>query len=236
MFYSSFLALTLATAAVAAPVAPPSTLTLQQKASYLFGQQVARTLKQFDLDDATLLQSLADAKAGKPSPIPEAEAQTVMAAWQKEIQGREAKKGEARKESNKAWLAENAKKPGMKTTPSGLQYRIVASGQGKQPGGTDKVSVNYKGTLIDGTVFDSSAKHGGPATFGVGQVIKGWTEALKLMHEGDKWELFIPAELAYGEKAPPSIGSNQILVFEVELVKVGVEVPAKVGVEVPAKQ
>jgi FKBP-type peptidyl-prolyl cis-trans isomerase len=243
MFCRSFLALSLAAVAVAADpvvvtvpgaeaapavtVAPAGGMTLQQKASYLFGQQIARAVKQFDLDDTALLQSIADAKAGKPSAVPESEMQQVMQAWQQEIQGREAKKGEARKETNKAWLADNAKKDGVKVTASGLQYKVIASGKGKQPAATDQVSVNYTGSLTDGTVFDASEKHGGPATFGVNQVIKGWTEALQMMHEGDKWELYIPAELAYGDQAPPNIGPNQVLVFQVELLKIGAAAPAQ---------
>lgn len=126
--------------------------------------------------------------------------------------------------TNKQWLEENGKKPGITATASGLQYEVISSGAegGRKPGPSDEVSVNYKGTLIDGKVFDESGKNGGgPASFRVDGVIKGWTEALQLMKEGDKWRLFIPAELAYGEKgSPPNIGANEILTFEVELVKV----------------
>jgi FKBP-type peptidyl-prolyl cis-trans isomerase len=126
------------------------------------------------------------------------------------------------KTDNKAWLEENGKKPGVTTTASGLQYEVISSGdpkKGKQPTDADKVSVHYKGALTDGTEFDASK--GSPVSFGVTQVIKGWTEALKLMHEGDKWKLYIPPEIGYGEAgSPPKIGPNAILVFEVELVKV----------------
>lgn len=197
-----------------------SGLTLQQKASYVMGQQIVMAIKRFDLDDAMVQQAMADAKANKPALVPEGDAQQVMGAWQQEMQARQAKVGDARKDTNKVWLATNAKKDGVKATASGLQYKVLAAGKGKQPKSEDQVSVNYKGTLTDGTEFDASAKHGGPATFGVGQVIKGWTEALQLMKEGDKWELYIPSELAYGDQAPPNIGPNQILVFEVELLKV----------------
>jgi FKBP-type peptidyl-prolyl cis-trans isomerase FklB len=125
------------------------------------------------------------------------------------------------KTDNKAWLEENGKKPGITTTASGLQYEVISSGKGKgkQPTDADKVSVHYKGTLTDGAEFDAST--GAPVEFGVTQVIKGWTEALKLMREGDKWKLYIPPEIGYGEAgSPPKIGPNAILVFEVELVKV----------------
>lgn len=208
------------TAPTAATDSASSGMTLQQKASYLFGRRIGGAIKQFDLDEKVLLQSIDDMHNGKPSAVPESEEQQVMGAWQQEMQAREAKAGEGRNEANKQWLAENLKKDGVKATASGLQYKVLASGKGKQPTAADQVSVNYRGTLINGTEFDASAKHGGPATFGVGQVIKGWTEALQLMKEGDKWELYIPSELAYGEQGPPNIGANQVLIFEVELLQV----------------
>ena len=122
----------------------------------------------------------------------------------------------------KAFLEENAKKEGVKTLPSGLQYRVIQEGSGATPGATDTVTVNYRGTLIDGTEFDSSYSRGKPATFRADRVIRGWTEALQMMKEGAKWELFIPPDLAYGERgAGGKIGPNSTLVFEVELVSVG---------------
>jgi len=118
-----------------------------------------------------------------------------------------------------AFLAENAKKEGVITTASGLQYKVIKSGTGESPKLTDTVKVNYEGTLIDGTVFDSSKQHGGPATFPVNRVIPGWTEALQLMKVGDKWQLFIPARLAYGDQSPTAaIPPNSVLIFEVELL------------------
>jgi len=117
------------------------------------------------------------------------------------------------------FLAENAKKEGVITTASGLQYKVIKSGTGESPRLTDTVKVNYQGTLIDGTVFDSSMRHGGPATFPINRVIPGWTEALQLMKVGDKWQLFIPANLAYGDQSPgPTIPPNSVLIFEVELL------------------
>lgn len=128
---------------------------------------------------------------------------------------------QAGREKGEAFLAENAKKDGVKSLPSGLQYKVIKEGAGKQPEKTDTVSVHYKGTLIDGTEFDSSYKRGEPAEFGVTQVIKGWTEALQLMKEGAKWQVFIPWQLAYGERGRGGlIGPHEALVFEVELLKV----------------
>ncbi len=125
------------------------------------------------------------------------------------------------REKGEAFLAENAKKEGVKTLPSGLQYKVLKDGTGKQPTKEDTVSVHYKGTLVDGREFDSSYKRGEPAEFGVTQVIKGWTEALQLMKEGAKWQIFLPSSLAYGDRgAGDLIGPNETLVFEVELLKV----------------
>lgn len=125
------------------------------------------------------------------------------------------------REKGEAFLVENAKKEGVKTLPSGLQYRVLKEGDGKQPKKTDQAVVHYKGMLIDGTEFDSSHKRGEPAKFGVTQVIKGWTEALQLMKEGAKWMLYIPWQLAYGEKGSGKmIGPKETLVFEVELIGV----------------
>ncbi len=121
----------------------------------------------------------------------------------------------------KTFLAANAKKDGVKTTASGLQYKVIKSGTGKSPKATDTVKVHYHGTLIDGTVFDSSVERGEPVSFPVNGVIPGWTEALQLMKEGDKWQLFIPSKLAYGERgAGAKIGPNATLIFEVELLAV----------------
>jgi FKBP-type peptidyl-prolyl cis-trans isomerase FklB len=199
------------------------------KASYLIGWQMGQAVKEHDLVREQVLKGLAEGADGKPMGLPMDEAQKVMMAFQgreqKAQQAKQAKAGEEgakRKDTNPAWLADNGKKPGVTTTKSGLQYRVIASGEptAKQPTKDDQVQVNYTGKLLDGTVFDASERNGGPVTFGVGNVIPGWTEALQLMHEGDKWTLFIPSELAYGEHAPPAIGPNQILIFDVELLKV----------------
>ena len=124
-------------------------------------------------------------------------------------------------EKGKAFLAENAKKEGIVTLPSGLQYEVITEGNGKKPSATDRVKCHYEGTLIDGTLFDSSIKRGQPAVFGVNQVIKGWVEALQLMSEGSKWRLFIPSELGYGaQQAGELIPPHSTLIFEVELIEV----------------
>lgn len=125
----------------------------------------------------------------------------------------------AKADPGEAFLAENAKKEGVKTTASGLQYKVIKSGTGATPKPTDTVKVHYHGTLIDGTVFDSSVQRGEPITFPVTGVIPGWVEALQMMKVGDKWQLFIPAKLAYGEHSPtPAIPPNSVLIFEVELL------------------
>lgn len=125
------------------------------------------------------------------------------------------------KAAGEAFLNENRKKAGVVTLPDGLQYKVIKEGKGKQPSETDSVTVNYAGTLINGTEFDSSYKRGEPATFPLNAVIRGWTEALKLMKEGSTWELYIPASLAYGERgAPPVIGPNETLIFKVDLISV----------------
>jgi FKBP-type peptidyl-prolyl cis-trans isomerase FklB len=124
-------------------------------------------------------------------------------------------------EKGKSFLKENAKRPGVVTLPSGLQYEVITEGNGKKPSATDRVKCHYEGTLIDGTLFDSSIKRGEPAIFGVNQVIKGWVEALQLMTEGAKWKLFIPSELAYGaQQAGEMIPPHSTLIFEVELIEV----------------
>lgn len=132
-----------------------------------------------------------------------------------------AAKAEEAKGKGKAWLAENAKKPGVKTTESGLQYKVIKEGSGEHPTATSKVTVHYHGTLTDGRVFDSSVDRGKPASFGLNQVIKGWTEGLQLMTPGAKYKFFIPSELGYGDRgAGGMIGPHEVLVFEVELISI----------------
>ena len=183
---------------------------------------MAEAVKQYDLEPALVAQAILDAAAGKPSAVPKEEAQKVLGAYQAEMQAKTAKAGEGRKGANVAYLAENGKKPGVTTTASGLQYKVLTPAKegAVKPTTKDTVKVHYTGTLIDGTVFDSSVTRGEPATFGVTQVIKGWTEGLQLMGVGSKFQFTIPSELAYGENGPGSIGPNQVLLFDVELLEI----------------
>jgi FKBP-type peptidyl-prolyl cis-trans isomerase len=212
-----------------APAQDKSDLTNpKQKTSYAIGLDIATSLKRQDLDvDAKALTAgIADGFAGKPA-LTEEEQKAVIMDLQKSAMAKAEEKQKAASGKNlkagEAYLAENVKKDGVKTTASGLQYKIIKSGTGPSPKPTDVVKVHYTGTLIDGTVFDSSVKRGVPATFPVNGVIPGWTEALQLMKVGDKWQLVIPAKLAYGEEGPDPIGPNSVLIFDVELL--GIEKP-----------
>ena len=149
------------------------------------------------------------------------EIRKYFTAMQERQQAEAAKVGEQNRKLGEAYLADNAKRPGIVTTASGLQYEVLTQGDGPVPAATDQVKVHYTGRLIDGTVFDSSVERGEPATFGVTQVIPGWVEALQLMKAGSKWRLFIPSQLAYGPQgAGGMIGPNSTLIFDVELLKV----------------
>ncbi len=199
--------------------------TLEQKASYSFGVDVATRLKQqgIDLDIRALNQGITDAYTGSELALNDEDRLQAKTEFQSQLQETLLKKQASIAEENlatgKTFLAENAKKPGVVTTDSGLQYKILTTGDGKQPKDTDTVTTHYKGTLIDGREFDSSYKRDKPASFPVKGVIKGWTEALQLMHVGDKWQLFIPSELAYGAtKRSELIEANSTLVFEIELL------------------
>ncbi len=195
----------------------------EQRFSYIIGFQVAQQIKAdgVDLDFEAFKAAFEDVKAGKQPRLSEGDMQATLQRMQeKRMQEAQAKAAENTK-SGEAFLAANAKKPGVKTTDSGLQYKVVKAGSGKQPSGSDMVEVHYRGTLIDGTEFDSSYSRGEPTSFPVNGVIRGWTEALTMMKEGAKWELYIPSDLAYGPRgAGALIGPNATLVFEVELLKV----------------
>lgn len=199
--------------------------TLEQKASYSFGVDVANRLKQqgVELDVIALNRGITDAYNGVELALGEKEQLEAKTSFQAQLRDEMVKKQAVAAEGNiaagKAFLEENAKKEGVITTESGLQYKILATGDGKQPKDTDTVTTHYKGTLIDGREFDSSYKRDTPASFPVKGVIKGWTEALQLMHVGDKWQLFVPSDLAYGAtKRSELIEANSTLIFEIELL------------------
>ena len=202
----------------------PDLTNPKQRTSYAIGLDIAANLKarEIDLDAKALAAGIADALAEKPALKPD-EVREVLMKLQQEMMAKGDVKNQADAEKNlkagDAFLAENGKKEGVKTTTTGLQYKVLKSGSGASPKKTDSVKVHYHGTLIDGKVFDSSVQRGEPVTFQVDGVIPGWVEALQLMKVGDKWQLFIPSKLAYAERSPdPTIGPNATLVFEVELL------------------
>ncbi len=214
--------------ATAAKTAAPLTLkTSKDKFSYALGMKMGANLhKQSVPVDANILaRGLKDGLAGAKTLLTDEEAQAAIVEVQTDLRKKQQEKmqvdGAANKKEGESFLAANKGKEGVVTLPSGLQYKILKEGTGPKPTATDSVVCNYRGTLINGTEFDSSYKRGQPATFPVTGVIKGWTEALQLMPVGSKWQLFIPSDLAYGERGPaPEIGSNATLIFEVELLSI----------------
>src|ERR1700733_3851021 len=216
-----------ATAQHRAAPAPLVLKTDKDKQSYAIGMNIGKSIHRdgVDVDPNILLRGMKDALAGGKTVLTEDEAKAVMLSLQTEVHKQQAEKaqlaGEANKKAGDAFLAANKTKEGVVTLPSGLQYKILTQGTGPKPTAADSVICNYRGTLIDGKEFDSSYKRGQPATFPVGQVIKGWTEALQLMPVGSKWQLFVPADLAYGDRgAGPDIGPGATLIFEVELISI----------------
>lgn len=215
-------------AAVALSVAAPHTFAQsvtegqlkdeKTKVSYAIGLNMGRSLAQVkdEVDLKTLAKGIEDAVAGKAALTDEQIVETLNA-FSASVTTRIATRN---KENGQKFLAENKGKAGVKTTASGLQYQVVTQGKGALPAATDQVKVHYRGTLLDGTEFDSSYKRNEPTQFGLNQVIKGWTEGLQLMPVGSKYKFFIPSDLAYGENGPPSIGPNQTLIFEVELLDI----------------
>ncbi len=187
--------------------------------SYAIGMNIAGNLKQQNLKvNSAMMAKAIDQVLGNQNTLMDPNA--ANAYIQGYFQNESMKKGAANKAIGDKFLAENKTKAGVVTLPSGLQYSIIKEGNGAKPASSDKVQVHYHGTLIDGSVFDSSVERGQPAEFGVTQVIQGWVEALQLMPVGSKWKLFIPSNLAYGQQGPPSIGPNQVLIFEVELLDI----------------
>jgi FKBP-type peptidyl-prolyl cis-trans isomerase FklB len=198
----------------------------KEKVSYAIGMQIGAGLKQngVDVDPQALSAAIRDTITGAKPQLSETEMRETLTAFGNEMQSKQgaANKvaGEKSRQEGTAFLATNKAKDGVKTLPDGLQYKVLTAGTGPKPAATDTVKVHYKGTLINGTEFDSSYKRGEPATFPVNGVIKGWTEALQLMPVGSKWQLFIPADLAYGDRGAPggTIPPGATLIFEVELL------------------
>src|SRR5579863_10304060 len=207
----------------AAPLTTP-----KQKASYAIGVNIGKGLHRdgVDVDPAVIQRGIKDAIAGGKLALTDDEMKAALTALsadlKKKADAETAAAGEANKKEGDAFLATNKTKEGVQTLPDGLQYKILTPGNGPKPTASDTVVCNYKGTLINGTEFDSSYKRGQPVTFPVGQVIKGWTEVLQLMPAGSKWEVYIPSDLAYGPQGPGRgpIGPNQTLIFEIELVSI----------------
>jgi len=205
-----------------------SALTTQKdKVSYAIGYNIGMNLKNqgFDVSPDLIAQGIQDILAGNDTAMTEGEARQALQEYQQEMmqkrQEEQAAAAAKNKEEGAAWLAENASKEGVVTLENGLQYKVLTEGDGESAGPGDTVKVNYRGTLIDGTVFDSSYDRGQPAQFKVTGVIKGWTEALQMMQVGDKWQLFIPSDLAYGDRPQgDKIKPGSTLIFEVELLEV----------------
>lgn len=199
--------------------------SIAKRGSYAFGVLVMKDIKSQPgpLDIAAFIKGIQDVSNDKVT-MSEDQLQAVYIAYrqvaQQVAQKEAAMAGERNLKAGTEFLAANAKKEGVKTTKSGLQYKVLKSGNGKTPGPTSQVTTHYEGKLIDGTIFDSSVKKKMPISFGVGGVIAGWTEALQLMKEGDEWELYIPSNLAYGPQGRPSIAPNSTLIFYIQLIKV----------------
>jgi len=201
--------------------------TERDKVSYSMGMDIGRMLKMqgVDVDLELATRGFKDAYTGNQALLTDEEMQEVLTNFKKEFIAKQQElakqQGEKNKKEGEIFLEANKKKEGVQTLPSGLQYKVLKAGAGKKPTATDTVTVHYRGTLIDGKEFDSSYPRGKPVTFPVNGVIPGWTEALPLMEEGAKWELFIPSNLAYGERgAGRDIGPNATLIFEVELISI----------------
>jgi FKBP-type peptidyl-prolyl cis-trans isomerase FklB len=212
-----------------APATNSAFKTEKEKVSYAIGMNIGANFKQrgIEVEPTLFMQGIKDAASGGKTLLTEQEEREVLTQYQTTLRAKMEEKAKEAAETNKkegeAFLAANKSKEGVVTLPSGLQYKILKEGTGPKPTASDTVECNYRGTLINGTEFDSTAKHGGqPAKFPVTGVIKGWTEALQLMPVGSKWQLFIPPDLAYGERGAGGgeIGPNSTLIFEVELLNI----------------
>jgi FKBP-type peptidyl-prolyl cis-trans isomerase FklB len=193
------------------------------KVNYSVGYQIGDDFKRqgVEINPEALVKGIQDALSGKKGLMTPQERSATLTNLQRQVAAQQKqdkpKQAQEYRGEGREFLVENAKKEGVKTTDSGLQYKVIREGTGRSPGSTDTVTVNYRGTLIDGTEFDSSYRKGKPATFRVDRVIPGWTEALQLMREGAKWQLFIPPDLAYGERGTLA---DKTLIFDVELISV----------------
>ncbi len=215
------------TAAAAKTGAPLLLKTQKDKVSYAIGLNIGKSFRKdsVDVNSAIFARGVKDAITGAKPLLTDEELKAVLTELQGELKKRQDDAtrlaGETNQKAGEAFLAENKTKEGVVALPSGLQYKIITAGTGPKPAETDSVVCNYRGTLLDGTEFDSSYKRGQPATFPVNGVIKGWTEALQLMPVGSKWQLFVPPDLAYGARgAGGEIGPNATLLFEVELISI----------------
>lgn len=218
--------------------------TQRDKVSYLIGVDMGQRMKAelekqaIDYDPAIVAKAIKDVLSGVKMLLTDDELLTIRTALQEELQAKNRERTKELAEKNKkegqAFLTANAKNEGVKTTEHGLQFKILTRGKGRIPQKTDTVTVNYRGTFVDGTEFDSSTRRGKPATFSLDQVITGWSEALTLMNEGSKWQIVVPPSLGYGPVGTPGgpIGPNAVLIFEIELLAVG-EGPQAAGQMVP---
>ncbi|MDT8439835.1 MAG: FKBP-type peptidyl-prolyl cis-trans isomerase [Wenzhouxiangellaceae bacterium] len=227
VFTRSLLAALLAVAVTAAQAQTTTLDSEEARLSYTIGMDIGQSLSGQDmpLDIDILLEGLKASYLGEETLLTREEAlserQKFIEKRQQQLQAQRSEDARINAEEGQAFLAANADKPGVEVTESGLQYRVLEAGSGARPSADDRVTVHYRGKLINGVEFDSSYARGEPATFGLGQVIPGWTEGLQLMREGAKYEFFIPSELAYGEQGRPGpIGPNSTLIFEVELIDV----------------
>jgi FKBP-type peptidyl-prolyl cis-trans isomerase len=207
--------------------APLTLKTDKDKVSYAIGVNIGKSMRKdtVDIDPAIFSRGMKDALAGGKLLLTDDEMKAALTKLQTDLRAKQEetmqKTGEINKKGGEDFLTQNKTKPGVVALPDGLQYKILKEGTGPKPTANDSVVCNYRGTLLDGTEFDSSYKRGQPATFPVSGVIKGWTEAVQLMPVGSKWQLFLPADLAYGNRgAGPDIGPNATLIFEVELLSI----------------
>jgi len=226
MKYSIILLMIFFTVACGQDVKNVELKTFDDSVSYAIGADIARNFEtqKMDVNNDAFVNGFMDVAKKGDVKISEEEALKVLTKYQQVMMAkRQTEEAAALTENIKKgeeFLAANKAKEGVKVTASGLQYKVITLGTGAKPVATDKVKVHYKGTLLDGTEFDSSYKRGTPAEFPLANVIKGWTEGLQLMPVGSKYEFYIPSELAYGKQGPPSIGPNQALIFEVELLEI----------------